>query len=110
MSDVKLEAGRKSYHVITEQQRQILESHDVCKRGFSFIIGIILGVASSIFIMTPLNGGDWKNWTAIIVAFILFIWLCVLNEKVRSVSDKIWQDIKQESGDISEKKQKEGTP
>ncbi|EJF77532.1 Uncharacterised protein [Candidatus Bartonella washoeensis] len=42
---------------------------------------------------------------SIVLGFLLFYSL-----KFMSKAEEIWQNIKQESGDIGEKKQKEGTP
>ncbi|WP_254769741.1 hypothetical protein [Bartonella harrusi] len=64
----------------------------------------VIMVVLSFTILAWLRGGvEEKIIPLFIIGFGLIIWLFLLDQKTRSMSDKIWQNIQQTSEDISEK-------
>lgn len=92
------------YYTITEQEIKSLQHNNRYRSSFHFVGGIVLGVAVSIFIRTILHGGDWKNWTCIIVASILYLYIAIWDKLAKDMLCKIWDNVKQVSEVICEKK------
>ncbi|EJF88113.1 hypothetical protein ME1_00800 [Bartonella vinsonii subsp. arupensis OK-94-513] len=111
MNNAVTSAGHK-YYLITEQQIEVLKHNAIHITNYEIATGVIIGVLLSFTILAWLRGGIYKE----IIQFLLIggaaliMWFLCLNQGTRSMSDKIWQDIQQTSEDISEKKQKKGTP
>ncbi|EJF88127.1 hypothetical protein ME1_00793 [Bartonella vinsonii subsp. arupensis OK-94-513] len=111
MNNAVTSAGHK-YYLITEQQIASLKHDAIYTTNFEIAMGIVIGALLSFIIlsMLELRNLEEKITPSVIISIILFSWLSLLDLTTRSRSEETWQDIKQQSEDISEKKQKKGTP
>ncbi|WP_375679359.1 MULTISPECIES: hypothetical protein [unclassified Bartonella] len=96
---------RTVHYAVTEQEINLLKDHATSARRFHGIMGTLLGtlLTLSIELFWDRSHLEIKQVFIIIISIIL-VSLFFYSLKFKTKAEEIWQNIKQESGDISEKK------
>ncbi|WP_208442186.1 hypothetical protein [Bartonella raoultii] len=93
------------YYTITEQEIKSLQHNNQVKEFFDISFGFLTGVMILIcvWIMND-DGSFWKKISVCCIGFSLFIFVAYLDKMSSLDSKEIWENVKQVSEVICEKK------
>ncbi|WP_146739237.1 hypothetical protein [Candidatus Bartonella washoeensis] len=102
---------RTVHYAVTEQEINLLKDHATSACRCHGIMGTLFGTLLTLLIQLCWDQSHLEIKLALIIIISIVLgFLLFYSLKFMSKAEEIWQNIKQESGDIGEKKQKEGTP
>ncbi|WP_375609778.1 MULTISPECIES: hypothetical protein [unclassified Bartonella] len=91
-------------YTITEQEIKSLQHNNkietLCNISSDFLIGMMVIT----FVWMIRDDDDWKKLAAFGISVVLLLFVMILGGEIRSNSKEIWENVKQESEVICEKK------
>ncbi|WP_208442344.1 hypothetical protein [Bartonella raoultii] len=91
-------------YTITEQEIKSLQHNASIIGGCDLAIGFLVGIMILVIIWMLNDGDDWKKFTTFPIVGLLLIFVMHLSIETLSNSKEIWENVKQVSEVICEKK------
>ncbi|WP_139413107.1 hypothetical protein [Bartonella mastomydis] len=92
------------YYTITEQEIKSLQHNASIIGGCYVVAGFLVGIMILVIIWVLNDGDDWKKFTIFSIVGLLLIFVVHLSIETSSNSKEIWENVKQVSEVICEKK------
>ncbi|WP_354187584.1 hypothetical protein, partial [Bartonella japonica] len=91
-------------YTITEHEIKSLQHNALIKRGCDLLAGFLVGVLIFVSVWMINNDDDWKKIPVLGISVVLLLFVVILGGETRSNSEEIWENVKQVSEVICEKK------